>query len=88
MYILAVLISLVIWIAIDSRYKLEDNVRGLPIVFSLILIFAVPFVTMLIFGLVYLLLWLKANYFSLGTNQRIDTLLEELNIYDEFYNKK
>ena len=85
MYILAVLISLVIWIAIDSRYKLEDNVRGLPTVFSLILIFAVPFVTMLIFGLVYLLLWLKANYFSYGTNQRIDKAMKDSNIYDEFY---
>ena len=41
MYILAVLISLVIWITIDSRYKLEDNVRGLPTVFSLILIILV-----------------------------------------------
>lgn len=88
MYILAVLISLVIWIAIDSRYKLEDNVKSLPTVFSLILIFAVPFITLLIFGLVYLLFWLKANYFSYGTNRKINTLLEELNIYDEFYNKK
>lgn len=88
MYILAVLISLVIWIAIDSRYKLEDNVKSLPTIFSLILIFAVPFITLLIFGLVYLLFWLKANYFSYGTNRKINTLLEELNIYDEFYNKK
>ena len=88
MYILAVLISLVIWIAIDSRYKLEDNVKSLPTVFSLILIFAVPFVTMWVFWLVYLLFWLKANYFSYSTNRKINTLLEELNIYDEFYNKK
>ena len=85
MYILAVLISLVIWIAIDSRYKLEDNVRGLPTVFSLILIFAVPFVTMWVFWLVYLLFWLKANYFSYSTNQKINKAMKDSNIYDEFY---
>ena len=85
MYILAVLISLVIWIAIDSRYKLEDNVKSLPTVFSLILIFAAPFITLLIFGLVYLLLWLKANYFSYSTNQKINKAMKDSNIYDEFY---
>ena len=40
---------------------------------------------MVIFGLVYLLFWLKANYFSLGTNQRIDKAMKDSNIYDEFY---
>lgn len=85
MDILIVLIIFVIWTAINSKYKLEDNVKCLPTVFSLILIFAVPFVTIWVFGLVYLFFWLKANFFDYDTNQKINIVLKELNIYDEFY---
>lgn len=85
MYILIVLITFVIWTAINSKYKLEDDIKSLPTVFSLILIFAVPFVTIWVFGLVYLFFWLKANFFDYDTNQKINIVLKELNIYDEFY---
>lgn len=85
MYILIVLITFVIWTAINSKYKLEDNIKSLPTVFSLILIFAVPFITIWVFGLVYLFFWLKANFFNYDTNQKINIVLEELNIYNEFY---
>lgn len=88
MYFLVVCISLMFWLVINSKYKIENNVTSLPTVISLILIFSVPFVTMVIFGLVYLFLWLKANYFSSVTNQRINKILKDSNIYNEFYNEK